>query len=180
MRPKTIVSVADPALDRTAMDVRRYAETRDESLIREATGSKAVRFKLRELDYAMYNAAVMAGSAANSVAVFILYGLASISLPNGTEILPTKETSPASGPAIRIWNDAELAVLYRRFGGRRMIELASVIETLAHVGEGEGSFEGNVEGGGVYFTLPPSSQLELEQIARRHAVQTQTGQPTQS
>lgn len=162
---RVIVSVEDLALDRDAMDVEKYARTRDESLIRELPGQRAQRYHLRRLTRAE-SEFIDSRPFSSRVSAFILVALLYVERPNGDRVIPTRKIPSISGKAKTqdVWDEepgAELDTLYDELGRSAWFEIAHVVETMAgmRVGEAYGSSDER-------FSLLPSSQAAMARIRR--------------
>lgn len=169
--PLRLVSVLDPAIDRAATDVQKYAETRDLSLVKTLPGSTARIYTVRALDVYDFSSADVGTATARLIRCFVL-ALEQIEnwpVP-GHVWTPSRRMDNGQGGDRVVMSDSELKALYHRLGARVIYEIAGVIYTRA--------LEGNGQGGGVRYTLPPSSVEGLEEIARRLAEQARTSAGT--
>lgn len=170
---RAVVSVEDPALDRSAMDIARYAKTRDPSLIIETPPQKARRYVVRRLRRAEYDF-VRGLHFAKQPAGFIQVGLVRIDEPDGTKTLPARQVPNLCGKAGTqlVWDEApgaELDALYDRVNQSEFYEIAGVIETMSGMRAGEAYSSSDER-----FTLLPVSQDALARLARLHAERTRT------
>lgn len=165
---RTVVSVEDPALDRDAMDLEKYGETRDESLVRLLPGQTPRKYIVRRMTRGEREF-VYSRPAAKQCSVMIQLALLRVEESDGTVTKPTKQVPNISGmkQPQTVWDDApgaELDALADRVDISEWIELAHVIETMAgmKLGEAYGSSTGR-------FGLLPASQAALARIEQRRA-----------
>lgn len=164
---KTIVSVLDPALDLSKMDLRAYADggARPESMIAEHPGRNAVRFRIRHLSVEESLACDSQPSIVYKLRLALCYALESVDQGGGNVIVPTGERKEGDRKK-RFWQDHEYALLVTRFGKTVVAEVASVI---AEMDErlGEAFRDDDAE----RYTLPPLSREGLARRERQHAAQ---------
>lgn len=162
-----LVLSSDPALDLRAMDMRAYLETRDPAMVRLVPGTAPRWFEVRALDPFEVASVKSAVSAAGMVIPAIQCGLVSVSGPgfeDGAAVRPTRDKEAPDGRRVGVWDPRDLDALFKRLGWNRLMEVALVIIERAEAG--------NVDGGGVRFTLPPQSQPVLARNAALRAEQT--------
>lgn len=170
-----IVLSNDPALDLRAMNLRAYLETRDPALVRVVPGMQPRWFEIRALDPFEVAAVKSAVSAAGMVIPAIQCGLVSVTGPgfdDGTATRPTRDKEAPDGRRVGVWDPKDIDALFKRLGWNRLLEVALVIIERADAG--------NVDGGGVRFTLPPLSQPVLAQSDRLRAEQTREESATRT
>lgn len=158
-----VVSVEDPALDRDKMDVRKYAATRDASLIVELPGMKAVRWTLRDLTMLESQTCDRQSNMLDKFNCALGYGL--VKIDDGKDGLVPKAVVPdkENGGNKTIWSNEGLALIWNRYRKAVYEEIATIIcQRDERSGEAFG-------GGAPSFTLPPLSQDALVRIERRHA-----------
>lgn len=158
--PLRAVCVLDPAIDRIATAVERYAETRDPSLVVELPGRYALWCTLEPLSVPDF--AAVDGAPTPSAKLLQAFRLSVRAIENfagpGLALRPTLPRRMQGGAESTMWSDDELASVQRRVGMKFIYEIGA----LAY----ERAIEGNGWGGGVTYTLPQSSVQGLEQIAR--------------
>lgn len=161
-----VVSVEDPALDRSRMNVRKYAETRDPGLIVELPGgARAVRWTVRDLTKGESDTCDDRGvqSPITKLNFSLQYALLKIDT-GAAAIVPTLSVPDReTGGTKLIWSDEQIAELQRKFGKTVLREIAMIIlQRDDRVGEAFG-------GGSVSYTLLQSSLDALARIERRPA-----------
>jgi hypothetical protein len=171
---KTIVSVLDPALDLSKMDLRAYADggARPESMIREVPGRFALRFRVRDLSVEESLACDSQPSVIYKLRLALCYALESVDCGGGNIILPTGERKEGADRK-RFWQDQEYALLVARFGKTVVNEIAAVISEMDER-LGEAFRDNDAE----RYTLLPLSREGLARRERQHAARPQTPSST--
>lgn len=171
--PLRAVCVLDPALDRLAMDVARYAETRDPALVRELPGRRARWVILDPLSVGDFVIADGYPATSMKVRAAFRYAVREIHAFDGSERLhPKRLVVGEDGRERAVWTDEELDRIFHVLGAAFLYEIGS----LAY----ERAVSGNFWGGSVPYTLPPSSAQGLTLIARLLAAQSQASAGTPS
>jgi hypothetical protein len=161
-----VVSVEDPALDRSKMDVEKYAETRDPALLVLLPGAIPIRWKLRDMFESESDKCDDVGlsSPATKFNFALQFGLRSVH--DGREAhVPTLTVQDLdNGGTKTIWSTEERAALRRKYGKGMVREIAwLILQRDSRQGEAFGD-------GSVSFTLLQSSRDALAAIGRRPAV----------
>lgn len=157
----------DKALDLARMDMRKYLETRDPALIVELPGRKARRFTLRALDVIEAAGVMDQQKLGTKVLLAVRHALIAVTpgLSGDEAWRPAKEVEDSFGKPRPMMSLDEIDALFGRhvgsLGSTSMVELGVAIIDRYE--------QGNGDGGGVRYTLPPQSALVLEQSARQHA-----------
>lgn len=164
------VSVLDTALDREAMAVDEYAETRDPELVRLLPGMAARVVTLRPLQPAeVAGAEAMPGSSMGAsvslnTAMFAfrcaVVRIESFRHP-GVAMEPTGPVTRIDDREYRFWNDSDIAAVQRGLGMAFIHEMGQLAFQRA--------MSGNFWGGSAAFTLPLSCTRALDLIALRRA-----------
>ena len=160
-----VVSVEDPALDRKNMNVRKYAESRDITQVRELPSMKVVRWTIRDLTKSESDFCDDRGATSHMAKLnaAMMFGL--VKIDNGREALVPTHPIPdrESGGSKMVWTDDELATIQADYGKSVFREISVIICQ-------RDERSGKAFGGGVSsYTLLPSSLSALEKIERQPA-----------
>lgn len=176
---RRVVWVGDPALDVATMKIRGeggYAETRDESLVRERPGMRAHRFVIRPLTPRESILVDERASVLRAARMALSIALVEVQLPSGESLVPKERVQSFEGTGEQsVWSDNALDMLVRKFGKACLLDIATLIR---EVDEQPG--EAFASGDGVRFKLLPSSLDALEQMERRLAASTPSTRETPS
>lgn len=160
--PLRAVSVLDPALDRSTMDVDRYVETRDPALVRETPGRFARWVELDPLT--PEHIGMIDSLSAPSAKLMQAFRLACRAVHNlqapGIAARPT-ELVRQGHRDVPMWSSGDLGLISRELGVAFVYEIGTVAY--------ERAIQGKAFGGSASYTLPQSSVHGLVQIARRLA-----------
>lgn len=167
----------DPALDLSRMDLRRYLETRDASLIVEVPGLTAKRYWLRALDVVEASAVMNAPGLGSKVLLAVRHALVGVTPgPDGTAWRPAKETEDSFGKLRPMMDLHEINLLFVRgqhaAGSNALVEIGQIA---IHRYE-----SGNAAGGSAPYALPPQSEPVLERNARLRAELSRETSTTQT
>jgi hypothetical protein len=165
--PLRAVSVMDPALDRASMDVERYAETRDPSLVREMPGRLARWAELEPLTFdQLAGVDSLPAPAAKLMQAFRLScrGVHNL-MAAGVAARPTEMVRQGQRD-VPMWTSQDLQLIARELGAAYVYEIGTVAY--------ERAVQGKAFGGSACYTLPQSSVHGLVQIARRLAAHAST------
>lgn len=161
-KPLRFVSVTDPALDWRAMNVHKYAETRDEEALRFLPGVEPAWWEVRPLDVDQWASVEETSSPNRRLIQCVMHALVSVTVER-IAWRPSRvvKTGERAGTEITICSHDEMTYLFETFGGARLYEIGAVIYERASVGK--------AQSGGALYTLPPSLLDELAAAGRRHA-----------
>jgi hypothetical protein len=172
--PLRVVSVLDPALDRVAMDVALYAETRDPALVRELPGQRARWVTLQPLTGSDALIVDCYSEQALKLKTAFVYSVACIeNFERPTEHLrPTRVIATAGGGERFVWTDAEWESIFRVLNMKFVYEMGLLAIDRA--------FSKNFGGGCDFYTQPPFLSDELARIGRQLAARARRSAGTPS
>lgn len=164
VEPHDVVSVLDPALDRERMDVERYAETREASLIVAKPGMTPVIFRVAPLTASQFAHLDSDQNVGRKVIAAFSFAVQEIrNWPHvGVSTRPDLTVPNGRGGEMRIWNDDAIEQV------RREMSLAVIYE-IGFFAYERSLISGNAWGGAwLRYTLPQSSRDVLDRM-QRHA-----------
>lgn len=160
-----VVSAQDPAIDSQRTDRKRYAETRDASLLHFLPSQRPRWFVLRALTIDDMFAIEKAIEPNVKFMRAVMFGLDAVEghLEDGSALRPTMRVPDGGRGGDRtIWGTDEFQRLFASYGMTVIYELGVLLY--------ERAFRGNAwTGGADFYTVPPVLSEGLERIARRHA-----------
>ena len=154
-----VVTVRDPAIDREATDVDRYATHRDIDEVTFLPGQLPYTFVLRPLtpgEYATCDAMPGPTHATNSAFSLAVVRIENWDGPNAY-VPGGDQTIVRKGRRVGIWSEDELREVATRLGGSTIEEIGTVALQRYNAG--------NLWSGSEPYTLPRSSRLGLGSIA---------------
>lgn len=163
----------DPALDLSRMNMAKYLEERDPTLIIEHTGKRAKRFTIRALDVFEMAGVKAAASVPAMVIPAIQCGLVAAVLDDSTALRATQAVQANfGGGTVHRWAPADVQTLFRRIGWDAMVEIALLVIERAE--------RGNADGGVQPYTPPPQSPRVLAESNRLRAERTRAESETKT
>ena len=178
IEPIKVVSAKDPALDLAEMDLRKYLETRDLTLVRSIAGKRPVHYELRPLhlpdvEFVTSLPPTLQARAAFEAAIVAIDGL-DVLAPGGSVWRPRKEVEDALGQRRAVPTREEMNELFH--------VLPNGLDTIQEIGlvALERATQGNGRRGAPRFTVPPLFSPEVTRSERLRAERSRTSSGTPS